>query len=117
MILSISMSLPFPHGCQFFVLLNSPILIMSSNSSTAPETRPSAAHVSGQSNTPMSRPAHSMSSEETLKQLRADPLSGLSSHEAAQRLTSAGRNELEQKKGVQPVKIFIEQIFNAMTLV
>ncbi|ATY64424.1 sodium transport ATPase 5 [Cordyceps militaris] len=90
---------------------------MSSNSSTAPETPPSAAYVSGQSNTPMSRPAHSMSSEETLKQLRADPLSGLSSYEAAQRLTSAGRNELEQKKGVQPVKIFIEQIFNAMTLV
>ena len=65
----------------------------------------------------MSRPAHSMSSEETLKELRADLAAGLSSDEAEQRLASAGRNELEQKKGVQPIKIFIEQIFNAMTLV
>lgn len=89
----------------------------SNNSSTVPETIPTAAHVSGQSNVPMSRPAHSMSSEETLKELRADATSGLSSDEAAQRLASAGRNELEQKKGVQPIKIFIEQIFNAMTLV
>ncbi|KAJ3496784.1 hypothetical protein NLG97_g2407 [Lecanicillium saksenae] len=90
---------------------------MSSNSSTAPGAPPTAVHLSGQSNTPMSRPAHSMSSEEALKELRAEPSSGLSSDEAAQRLGSAGRNELEQKKGVQPIKIFIEQIFNAMTLV
>ena len=58
-----------------------------------------------------------MSSEEALKELHVDPSSGLSTDEAAQRLGSAGRNELEQKKGVQPIKIFIEQIFNAMTLV
>ena len=90
---------------------------MSSNSSAGQAALPTEAHVSGQSNTPMSRPAHSMSSEETLKELRADPASGLPSGEAAQRLASEGRNELEQKKGVQPIKIFIEQIFNAMTLV
>ncbi|KAM3461587.1 hypothetical protein BB8028_0007g02390 [Beauveria bassiana] len=93
---------------------------MSSSTWTASETPPAAVHVSGQqqSSTPhMSRPAHSMSSEETLKELRADPSSGLSSDEAEQRLANVGRNELEQKKGVQPIKIFIEQIFNAMTLV
>ncbi|XWW93735.1 hypothetical protein V2A60_001671 [Cordyceps javanica] len=90
---------------------------MSSNSSAGQGALPTEAHVSGQSNTPMSRPAHSMSSEETLKELRADPASGLPSGEAAQRLASADRNELEQKKGVQPIKIFIEQIFNAMTLI
>lgn len=90
---------------------------MSSTSSTAPETQPTAAVVSGQSNVPLSQPAHSMSSEETLKELGADPSFGLSSSEAVQRLASTGRNELEQKKGVQPIKIFIEQICNAMTLV
>ncbi|KAM3515715.1 hypothetical protein MY11210_000693 [Beauveria gryllotalpidicola] len=91
----------------------------SNNTCTAPPgTPPAAVHVSGQqSSTPMSRPAHSMSSEEMLKELRVDASSGLSSDEAEQRLASIGRNELEQKKGVQPIKIFIEQIFNAMTLV
>lgn len=82
-----------------------------------PGAMPTASHVSGQSNTPMSRPAHSMSSEDTLKELKADPSSGLSLEDASQRLSAAGPNELEQKKGVQPIKIFIEQIFNAMTLV
>ncbi|KAM3566442.1 hypothetical protein ARSEF4850_000584 [Beauveria asiatica] len=93
---------------------------MSSNTWTAPVTPPAAMDVSSgqqQSSTPMSRPAHSMSSEETLKELRADASSGLSSNEAEQRLASIGRNELEQKKGVQPLKILLEQIFNAMTMV
>lgn len=90
---------------------------MSSISSATPGTLPAAIHFSGQSNTPMSRPAHSMSSDDVIKELKTDPSVGLSSNEAAERLATAGRNELEQKKGVQPLKIFIEQIFNAMTLV
>ncbi|OAA60643.1 sodium transport ATPase 5 [Cordyceps fumosorosea ARSEF 2679] len=91
---------------------------MSTTTSSSTSTSPAAAaHASGQSNIPMSRPAHSLAGEEVLKELRTDPSSGLSADEAAQRLASAGRNELEQKKGVQPLKIFIEQIFNAMTLV
>ena len=74
-------------------------------------------HVSGQSNTPLSRPPHALSSEEVLQGLKSDELTGLSPEEAHRRLHEHGPNELERKKGVQPLKIFFEQIFNAMTLV
>lgn len=74
-------------------------------------------HVSGQSNQPLSRPPHSLSPSDVLHELHADQLSGLSSAEASRRLTELGPNELNQQKGVQPIKIFFEQIFNAMTLV
>lgn len=66
---------------------------------------------------PLSRPAHSLASDDTLRELEADQHAGLTAHNAEQRLSEIGPNELEQKKGVQPIKIFIEQIFNAMTLV
>lgn len=81
------------------------------------ETEASHGHVSGQSNTPMSAPAHALSSQEVVKELHADTATGLSAQEAASRLATAGHNELDKKKGVQPIKIFVEQIFNAMTLV
>lgn len=74
-------------------------------------------HVSGQSNIPISAPAHSLSVQDVVKQLRVDSETGLSPQEASSRLATAGSNELDKKKGVQPIKIFIEQIFNAMTLV
>lgn len=89
-----------------------PASIAGSGSTAAPR-----AHVSGQSNMPLSRPAHSLASDDTLRELEADQHTGLSSQNAEQRLSQVGPNELEQKKGVQPIKIFIEQIFNAMTLV
>ncbi|KAJ6441556.1 calcium-transporting ATPase 3 [Purpureocillium lavendulum] len=75
------------------------------------------AHISGQSNKPLSRPAHSLRSDEVLQELRADPIRGLAADDATARLAELGRNELERKKGVQPLAIFLEQIFNAMTLV
>ncbi|EHK18952.1 cation transporting ATPase [Trichoderma virens Gv29-8] len=75
------------------------------------------AHVSGQSNKPMSQPAHSLTAEQVLLELQANASSGLSADEAVRRIKELGLNELEQQKGVQPVKIFLEQIFNAMTLV
>lgn len=65
----------------------------------------------------MSQPAHSLSSEQVLIELQADSSKGLSTEEAARRLQELGLNELERQKGVQPLKIFLEQIFNAMTLV
>ncbi|KAL7800110.1 cation transporting ATPase [Trichoderma ceciliae] len=74
-------------------------------------------HVSGQSNKPISQPAHSLTAEQVLTELQANPLGGLSADEAARRLKELGPNELERQKGVQPLKIFLEQIFNAMTLV
>lgn len=71
----------------------------------------------GQSNKPLSRPPHALEFEVVLKELSVDSFSGLQGDEAARRLIEYGPNELQQKKGVQPVKIFLEQIFNAMTLV
>lgn len=89
-----------------------PNSVAGSGSTAAPRE-----HVSGQSNMPLSRPAHSLGSDDTLRELEADQHAGLTAQDAQQRLTQIGPNELEQKKGVQPIKIFIEQIFNAMTLV
>lgn len=74
-------------------------------------------HVSGQSNQPLSRPPHSLSAEQVLEELRSNSTTGLSPDEVPQRLDEYGPNELEQNKGVRPIKIFLEQIFNAMTLV
>lgn len=65
----------------------------------------------------MSQPAHSLTAEQVLAELQANPSSGLSADEAAGRLKELGPNELKRQKGVQPLKIFLEQIFNAMTLV
>lgn len=61
--------------------------------------------------------AWALTSEQLVFEVEANTKTGLSPSEASSRLTSYGPNELEQRKGVQPVKIFIEQIFNAMTLV
>lgn len=75
------------------------------------------AHVSGQSNRPLSRPAHALSHEQLAVELDADVLSGLTAHEAKVRLEQYGRNDLGEDEGVQPLKIVIAQIANAMTMV
>jgi magnesium-transporting ATPase (P-type) len=85
--------------------------------SKSPSSVPAGRHVSGQSNKPISQPAHSLTAEQVLTELQANSSNGLSSDEAARRLKELGPNELERQKGVQPLKIFLEQIFNAMTLV
>lgn len=74
-------------------------------------------HISGQSNKPLSRPPHGLSGEQVLRELASDAAVGLDPEEVLRRLGEYGPNELEQKKGVQPLKIFLEQVFNAMTLV
>ncbi|KAF4464839.1 potassium sodium efflux P-type ATPase fungal-type [Fusarium albosuccineum] len=74
-------------------------------------------HVSGQSNKPLSQPPHSLTSQQVLDELCSDASTGLTPEEIPRRLEEMGPNELEQKKGVQPIKIFLEQVFNAMTLV
>ena len=66
---------------------------------------------------PFSRPAHALSHEEVVRELTCDGKNGLSKTEAPSRLQRCGRNELGQAPGVQPVKIFIRQIANAMTMV
>jgi Na+-exporting ATPase len=78
---------------------------------------PLAGHVSGQSNKPLSMPAHSLSFEEVIRELGVSGMDGLSSTEADQRLQEFGNNELDNGPGVNPTKIFIKQIANAMMLV
>lgn len=74
-------------------------------------------HLSGQANKPLSRPPHSLGSQQVLEELQSNSVSGLDPEEVPRRIEEYGPNELDQRKGVQPVKIFMEQIFNAMTLV
>tara|TARA_R110002060_G_scaffold35566_5_gene46474 strand:+ start:648 stop:1016 length:369 start_codon:yes stop_codon:yes gene_type:complete len=83
------------------------------------ESRPPAVdgHVSGQSNKPMSLPAHSLTAEALVEELKVDTENGLTSAEAKTRLDEYGLNKLDEGPGVQPVKILIRQIANAMILV
>jgi len=74
-------------------------------------------HVSGQSNKPLSRPAHALPHTDVAAELNADVLSGLSPEEAKRRLEEFGSNDLGEAEGVQPIKIVIAQVANAMTMV
>lgn len=73
--------------------------------------------VSGQANKPISRPAHAITGDVLQQELKADVNLGLSDNEVKLRLAEYGRNELEDGPGVQPLKILIAQIANAMMLV
>ncbi|KAF5021603.1 hypothetical protein F66182_6350 [Fusarium sp. NRRL 66182] len=75
-----------------------------------------AGHVSGQANSPMTAPAHSLSFEQVAEQLQANLDDGLTEKQAKTRLEQYGRNEFGEQEGVQPIKIFIGQIANALTL-
>lgn len=74
-------------------------------------------HVSGQANKPLSRPPHALTIEQTVEELKANPEDGLNDSDAKARLEEYGRNQFGAEKGVQPVKILVAQIANAMTLV
>ncbi|KAK5077937.1 P-type ATPase [Lithohypha guttulata] len=78
---------------------------------------PLEGHVSGQSNKPLSKPAHSLSFDEVLKELGASGIEGLKASEAETRLQEFGKNELDNGPGVNPTKILIRQVANAMMLV
>jgi Na+-exporting ATPase len=78
---------------------------------------PLASHVSGQSNRPMSAPAHALSVEQVAQDLGANPETGLTAEEAKKRLGEFGQNEFGNSEGVNPVKIFVGQLANALTLV
>lgn len=78
---------------------------------------PLASHVSGQSNKPMSAPAHALSVEQVAQDLGANPETGLTAEEAKKRLGEFGQNEFGNSEGVNPVKIFVGQLANALTLV
>lgn len=74
-------------------------------------------HVSGQSNEPLSLPAHCLPVARVAEELQAETTTGLSSDEAAARLNKYGANDLGKEKGVQPLEILVAQVVNAMTLV
>ncbi|KAF5668104.1 potassium sodium efflux p-type fungal-type [Fusarium heterosporum] len=76
-----------------------------------------APHVSGQANSPMTAPAHALTFEQVAQELEANLDDGLTDQEAKRRLETSGRNEFGEQEGVQPLKIFIGQIANALTLV
>ncbi|KAK5947525.1 P-type ATPase [Knufia obscura] len=81
------------------------------------EKSPLDDHVSGQSNKPMSKPAHSLSFEEVIKELGVSGNDGLNPQEAESRLQEFGNNELDNGPGVNPTKILVRQVANAMMLV
>jgi P-type Na+/K+ transporter len=75
------------------------------------------AHHSGQSNEPISGPAHTLSFDDVVAQLNSSAIDGLTPDEAKKRLEQYGKNELDNGPGVNPVRILIRQIANAMMLV
>ncbi|KAL8769581.1 MAG: hypothetical protein Q9209_004513 [Squamulea sp. 1 TL-2023] len=74
-------------------------------------------HVSGQANKPLSQPPHALYHTVVSEELQANPNDGLTEQEAQSRLVAYGRNELDDGPGVQPVKILVRQVANAMMLV
>ncbi|KAI9042341.1 cation-translocating P-type ATPase [Aspergillus affinis] len=71
----------------------------------------------GATEQPLSKPAHSLSYEDVLRELSVNSEEGLTNAEVKQRLSKYGPNELEGGEGVSMVKIIIRQIANAMMLV
>lgn len=74
-------------------------------------------HVSGQANTPLSRPAHALTFEQVLEEIGCNSENGLSAADATKRHEQYGNNDLGEDGGVQPAKILLRQVANAMTLV
>ncbi|KAK0112585.1 hypothetical protein ONS95_014330 [Cadophora gregata] len=60
---------------------------------------------------------HTMTAAQVINKLGSDSRGGLSQSEAASRLQLYGKNALDDGPGVQPIKILINQIANAMMLV
>jgi magnesium-transporting ATPase (P-type) len=62
-------------------------------------------------------PAHSLTFEDVIKLLSTDAENGLSKSEADRRNQTYGENALDEGPGVQPIKILVHQVANALTLV
>lgn len=74
-------------------------------------------HVSGQSNKPISAPPHTLPVSKVIEELHTSGNEGLTAAEAKERLEVYGRNEFGEEQGVQPFRIIMGQLANAMTLV
>ncbi|EHL01962.1 putative Sodium transport ATPase 5 [Glarea lozoyensis 74030] len=77
----------------------------------------SETHVSGQANKPLSLPPHALPSNKFIEELAVNVEDGLTSAEAKTRLEQYGDNSLDEGPGVQPAKILLKQVANAMMLV
>jgi len=71
----------------------------------------------GETREALEQPAHSLPFEQVLKLLNADPVQGLSKAELETRRGTYGDNALEEGPGVQPWRILVHQVANALTLV
>lgn len=71
----------------------------------------------GEVKEPLETPAHSLPFDEVIKLLNTDPDQGLNKGEAEKRNGVYGDNALEEGPGVQPMKILVHQVANALTLV
>jgi Na+-exporting ATPase len=74
-------------------------------------------HKSGQANEPLSKPAHALPWKHVVDEINCNAEDGLTNSEAKSRLEKHGPNELGDDGGVQPGKILLRQVANAMTLV
>lgn len=74
-------------------------------------------HKSGQSNEPLSAPAHVLTFNQVIEETKCNPDDGLTTAEAKTRLEKFGNNDLGDDGGVQPAKILLRQVANSMTLV
>lgn len=81
------------------------------------ENKSLSGHVSGQSNDPLTKPAHALSYAAVVQETKANAEDGLTSSEATSRSENYGLNEFGEAGGVDPIKILVGQIANAMTLV
>ncbi|KAK4962531.1 P-type ATPase [Elasticomyces elasticus] len=76
-----------------------------------------AAVLLGSGNKPLSKPAHALTFAAVLEELQTNDDTGITAADAKERLSTYGGNELGDGAGVQPAKILLRQIANAMTLV
>ncbi|KAL0063931.1 P-type ATPase [Marasmius tenuissimus] len=74
-------------------------------------------HISGQANKPLTRPAHALPYSQVVEETGCNPEDGLSATEVANRHSEYGNNDLGEDAGVNPGKILLRQVANAMTLV
>jgi magnesium-transporting ATPase (P-type) len=74
-------------------------------------------HKSGQANEPLSKPAHALEWKQVVDEIQCNAEDGLTTAEAKSRLEKHGQNDLGDDGGVQPGKILLRQVANAMTLV
>ncbi|KAF2195685.1 sodium P-type ATPase-like protein [Zopfia rhizophila CBS 207.26] len=73
--------------------------------------------ISGQANKLLSRPAHALPVSTVIEETKCNSDDGLTTPEAQSRLQEYGRNDLGNDGGIQPGKILLRQVANAMTLV